>query len=97
MVRQPLLWPRPTRTRDSGVLIIMNLRLSLRGNELRGQALPIALISRLLMPAKCLISNTILLRSLTACTIWEIVLAGGFKEFRRATETPFNRIFEAKV
>ena len=24
------------------------------------------------------------------------VLAGGFKEFRRATETPFNRIFEAR-
>ena len=28
--------------------------------------------------------------------IREIVLAGGFKEFRRATETPFNRIFEAR-
>ncbi|HJT67721.1 MAG TPA: methyltransferase domain-containing protein [Pyrinomonadaceae bacterium] len=26
----------------------------------------------------------------------EVVLAGGFKTFRRATETPFNRIFEAK-
>jgi SAM-dependent methyltransferase len=26
----------------------------------------------------------------------EVVLAGGFKHFRRATETPFNRIFEAK-
>jgi hypothetical protein len=24
------------------------------------------------------------------------VLAGGFKQFRRATETPFNRIFEAR-
>ena len=24
------------------------------------------------------------------------VLASGFKEFRRATETPFNRIFEAR-
>src|SRR5947209_3605890 len=24
------------------------------------------------------------------------VLAGGFKEFRRATETPFNRVFEAR-
>ena len=29
-------------------------------------------------------------------TIREVVLAGGFKEFRRATETPFNRIFEAR-
>lgn len=26
----------------------------------------------------------------------ETVMAGGFKEFRRATETPFNRVFEAK-
>ncbi|MEP6708049.1 MAG: class I SAM-dependent methyltransferase [Pyrinomonadaceae bacterium] len=28
--------------------------------------------------------------------IREAVLAGGFKDFRRATETPFNRIFEAR-
>jgi SAM-dependent methyltransferase len=28
--------------------------------------------------------------------IREVALAGGFKEFRRATETPFNRIFEAR-
>jgi SAM-dependent methyltransferase len=28
--------------------------------------------------------------------IREVVLAGGFKDFRRATETPFNRIFEAR-
>ncbi|MDQ1728284.1 MAG: hypothetical protein QOD33_409 [Pyrinomonadaceae bacterium] len=28
--------------------------------------------------------------------IREVVLAGGFAEFRRATETPFNRIFEAR-
>jgi 2-polyprenyl-3-methyl-5-hydroxy-6-metoxy-1,4-benzoquinol methylase len=28
--------------------------------------------------------------------IREAVLAGGFKQFRRATETPFNRIFEAR-
>ncbi len=28
--------------------------------------------------------------------IREVVLAGGFKHFRRATETPFNRIFEAR-
>lgn len=27
----------------------------------------------------------------------EVVLSGGFAEFRRATETPFNRIFEARV
>jgi SAM-dependent methyltransferase len=26
----------------------------------------------------------------------EVVLAGGFKHFRRATETPFNRVFEAR-
>ena len=26
----------------------------------------------------------------------EVVLAGGFKQFRRASETPFNRIFEAR-
>lgn len=26
----------------------------------------------------------------------EVVLAGGFTQFRRATETPFNRIFEAR-
>jgi 2-polyprenyl-3-methyl-5-hydroxy-6-metoxy-1,4-benzoquinol methylase len=29
--------------------------------------------------------------------IREVVLAGGFKEFRRATETPFNRVFEARL
>jgi SAM-dependent methyltransferase len=29
--------------------------------------------------------------------IREKVLAGGFKEFRRTTETPFNRVFEARV
>ncbi|HEX5833478.1 MAG TPA: methyltransferase domain-containing protein, partial [Pyrinomonadaceae bacterium] len=29
-------------------------------------------------------------------SIREVVLAGGFKQFRRATETPFNRIFEAR-
>lgn len=28
--------------------------------------------------------------------IREVVLAGGFTEFRRSTETPFNRIFEAR-
>ncbi len=28
--------------------------------------------------------------------ISKIVLAGGFKQFRRATETPFNRVFEAR-
>lgn len=28
--------------------------------------------------------------------IRDVVLAGGFKDFRRATETPFNRIFEAR-
>ena len=26
----------------------------------------------------------------------ETVMAGGFTQFRRATETPFNRIFEAR-
>lgn len=28
--------------------------------------------------------------------IRDVVLAGGFKEFRRASETPFNRVFEAR-
>ena len=28
--------------------------------------------------------------------IRKIVLSGGFKEFRRAAETPFNRVFEAR-
>jgi 2-polyprenyl-3-methyl-5-hydroxy-6-metoxy-1,4-benzoquinol methylase len=28
--------------------------------------------------------------------IREVVLAGGFTQFRRATETPFNRVFEAR-
>jgi SAM-dependent methyltransferase len=28
--------------------------------------------------------------------IGKIVLSGGFKQFRRATETPFNRVFEAR-
>jgi hypothetical protein len=28
--------------------------------------------------------------------IRKTVLAGGFTQFRRATETPFNRIFEAR-
>jgi hypothetical protein len=26
----------------------------------------------------------------------DVAETGGFKQFRRATETPFNRIFEAK-
>jgi hypothetical protein len=25
-----------------------------------------------------------------------VVAAGGFKRFRRATQTPFNRVFEAR-
>jgi hypothetical protein len=29
--------------------------------------------------------------------IREVVLAGGFGSFRRATETPFNRVFEARA
>ncbi len=29
--------------------------------------------------------------------IRDVVLEGGFKEFRRATETPFNRVFEART
>ena len=32
----------------------------------------------------------------TEDAIRETVLAGGFTEFRRATETPFNRVFEAR-
>jgi hypothetical protein len=28
--------------------------------------------------------------------IREVVTAGGFRQFRRATQTPFNLIFEAK-
>src|SRR5204862_5599334 len=28
--------------------------------------------------------------------IGEVVRSGGFSEFRRATETPFNRVFEAR-
>lgn len=32
----------------------------------------------------------------TEDAIRDTVLAGGFKQFRRATETPFNRIFEAR-
>lgn len=27
----------------------------------------------------------------------EVVQAGGFAKFRRATETPFNRVFEARL
>ena len=26
----------------------------------------------------------------------EVVLNGGFSQFRRATQTPFNRVFEAR-
>lgn len=26
----------------------------------------------------------------------EVILAGGFSQFKRTTETPFNRIFEAR-
>jgi hypothetical protein len=29
-------------------------------------------------------------------TLREVVLSGGFKHFGRATETPFNRVFEAR-
>ena len=32
----------------------------------------------------------------TEDAIKEVVLSGGFSEFRRATETPFNRVFEAR-
>ena len=32
----------------------------------------------------------------TEDAIKEVVLSGGFSQFRRATETPFNRIFEAR-
>ncbi len=32
----------------------------------------------------------------TEKTLRDTVLAGGFKHFRRATETPFNRVFEAR-
>jgi SAM-dependent methyltransferase len=32
----------------------------------------------------------------TEDAIKEVVLSGGFTEFRRATETPFNRVFEAR-
>lgn len=32
----------------------------------------------------------------TEAAIRNVVLAGGFSQFRRATETPFNRIFEAR-
>ncbi len=32
----------------------------------------------------------------TEAAIRDTVLAGGFTQFRRATETPFNRIFEAR-
>ena len=32
----------------------------------------------------------------TEQAIRDTVLAGGFKQFRRATETPFNRVFEAR-
>lgn len=32
----------------------------------------------------------------TEAALRDTVLAGGFREFRRATETPFNRIFEAR-
>jgi hypothetical protein len=31
----------------------------------------------------------------TEAAIRDTVLAGGFTNFRRATETPFNRVFEA--
>ena len=50
----------------------------------------------------CCISNSLALNgpALGAVAseeaIREVVLAGGFKHFRRATETPFNRIFEAR-
>jgi hypothetical protein len=27
----------------------------------------------------------------------EVVMAGGFRHFRRATETPFNLVLEAKL
>ena len=33
----------------------------------------------------------------TEDAIKEVVLSGGFGQFRRATETPFNRIFEARL
>ena len=50
----------------------------------------------------CCTSNSLAMNGLALgaiapeSAIREVVLAGGFKEFRRATETPFNRIFEAR-
>jgi hypothetical protein len=44
------------------------------------------------------VTGTLVVRGAVApeSAIREVVLAGGFSEFRRATETPFNRIFEAR-
>jgi 2-polyprenyl-3-methyl-5-hydroxy-6-metoxy-1,4-benzoquinol methylase len=50
----------------------------------------------------CCTSNSLALNGLALgavapeSAIRDVVLAGGFTEFRRATETPFNRIFEAR-
>ena len=33
---------------------------------------------------------------ITEATLRDTVLAGGFTQFRRATQTPFNRVFEAR-
>ncbi len=50
----------------------------------------------------CCTSNSLALRGpalgavATEEALRKTVLAGGFKNFRRATETPFNRIFEAR-
>ncbi len=50
----------------------------------------------------CCTSNSLALKGTalgavaSEAAIREVVLAGGFSQFRRATETPFNRIFEAR-
>ena len=50
----------------------------------------------------CCTSNSLALGGLalgavaTDDALREVVTGAGFKEFRRATETPFNRVFEAR-
>jgi hypothetical protein len=33
----------------------------------------------------------------TATALRDVVVSGGLTRFRRATETPFNRVFEARL
>ncbi len=86
-----------TLNSDGSVLIVEPMA----GNSVEENLNPIGRIfsaaSTLCCTANSLAQGGIALGAVaTEDALRETVLSGGFSEFRRATETPFNRIFEAR-